>query len=332
MDLAKLKAASLSAFKNYSRAAYRASRFVKFVLIIVGAAAVAVALAVDIAHANGAYSIWTLIGICGAFLVAVGSAFDAFRETDAAQALIIASQAIDAVTERQQELEDLVQEHGRFDKAVTRGLDLYNSMDVMRGAIEQSLDLSDVPAESIIQTCLSAAETSILGAFDFGIKDIWTICIFKAQPEKESGKVMLRAVAHLRKIACQLHEARSWPEGVGVAGIAYSMNHEIIIQDMSSADTVAMLDLRTLSRDYDKERYASMVAVPITIGNAPKPWGVAVVTSDRRNHFLREPSYGVATTEPIRAIAAMTALAVKAAQTAGRRTGPVASGTDLKEA
>jgi hypothetical protein len=39
---------------------------------------------------------------------------------------------------------------------------------------------------------------------------------------------------------------------------------------------------------------------------------VAVVTTDRPNHFSAEPSYGVATAEPIRAIAAMTALAVAA--------------------
>ena len=115
---------------------------------------------------------------------------------------------------------------------------------------------------------------------------------------------MLRCIAHLRKIPCEIGEARAWPEGVGVAGIAYSMNHEIIIQDMSSADALAMFDLKTLTREYDKVRYASMVAVPINVGTNPKPWGVAVVTSDRANHFSSEPSYGVATAEPIRAIAA----------------------------
>lgn len=129
--------------------------------------------------------------------------------------------------------------------------------------------------------------------------------------------MILHCIAHLRKIPCDLSEARPWPEGVGVAGIAYSMNHEIIIEDMSSPDALAMFDLRSFSRSYDKERYASMAAVPITIGSNPKPWGVAVVTSDQRSHFSNEPSYGVATAEPIRAIAAMTALAVKAAETKG---------------
>jgi hypothetical protein len=222
----------------------------------------------------------------------------------------------------------MIQENGRFDKAVIRGLDLYNSMDVMRGAIEQSLDLANLPVTSIIQTCLSAASNSLLGAFDFSISDIWTICVFMAQLDQGAGKVVLRCIAHLRKIPCELNVARSWPEGVGVAGIAYSMNHEIIIKDMSSPDALAMFDLQILSRDYDQTRYASMVAVPITVGSSPKPWGVAVVTSDQAGHFSTEPAYGVATAEPIRAIAAMAALAVKAAEARGAAPQALASVPD----
>ncbi|CCE06457.1 hypothetical protein BRAS3843_1730026 [Bradyrhizobium sp. STM 3843] len=110
-----------------------------------------------------------------------------------------------------------------------------------------------------------------------------------------------------------------------MAGIAYSMNKEIIIKDMSSPDVAPMFGLKTLGREYDKVRYASMVAVPISIGNNPKPWGVAVATSDQPDHFSPEPSRGVATTEPARAIAAMSALAAKAAEARGRRPGEVAS-------
>jgi hypothetical protein len=73
-----------------------------------------------------------------------------------------------------------------------------------------------------------------------------------------------------------------------------------------------VFELGTNVRSYDKQRYASMVAAPITVGSDPRPWGVAIVTSDRLNHFTKGPSYGVADAEPIRAIAAMTALAVKA--------------------
>ena len=126
--------------------------------------------------------------------------------------------------------------------------------------------------------------------------------------------MIFRCIAHLRKIPCELSATRAWPEGVGVAGIAYSMNKEIIIKDMSSPETMAMFDLKQMNRDYDKARYASMVAVPITVGTNSTPWGVAVATSDQAGHFSTDQSYGPPTTEPVRAIAAMSALAVKAVE------------------
>lgn len=325
MEWEKLKADLFSAFEDYSKAVFRGSKFIKIVLIIGGALAVAISLGIDVAHANKEISAWTMLGLFGAGAVALGSIFDAVRETDASRAIALAHRAIENADQRGRELDEVVEEFDRFDDAVTRGLDLYNSMDVMRGAIEQSLDLPEIHVPTVIQTCLSAAENSLLGAFDFAVKDLWTICVFMAQPEKESDKVMLRCVAHLRKIPCDLSATRAWPEGVGVAGIAYSMNKEIIIKDMASPDTVVVFDLRNMGRDYDKARYASMVAVPITVGSSPRPWGVAVATSDQNSHFSPEESYGVATTEPVRAIAAMTALAVKAVEAAKRQPPKVAS-------
>lgn len=321
MDWRTLRTELASSFSAYSTTLIRLTRFVKIVLTIGGAAAAAIALSFDMAHANKEISAWTIIGLMGASLVALGSIFDAMKERDASDALVTASKALDAVHARELELTEILN-NDEYDKAITRGLHLYSSMDVMRGAIEQSLDLDDVAPKTIIQTCLSAASNSLLGAFDFAITDTWTICVFRAVPE--SGTTILRCVAHLRKIQCDIADARAWPEGVGVAGIAYSMNKEIIVKDFSAPEFAAMFDLKALGRAYDKARYASMVAVPISIGNNPKPWGVAIATCDRPGHFSPDPSYGVATTEPVRAIAAMSALAAKAAEAGGRRSGAVA--------
>jgi hypothetical protein len=312
----ELKAELLSAYAEYSGAFVRSSRFIKIALVIGGATLATCALAVDIGREKGEISSWTILGLVGAVLVAIGSIFDALREREASRAILIADKALDEAQKRKQELDQLIREQTQFDGAVTRGLDLYNSMDVMRGVIEQSLDLSNVPVETIIQNCLSAASNSLLGAFDFAVKEIWTICVFMAQKDRESGKVILRGIAHLRAIPCELSAARTWPEGVGVAGIAYSTKHELIIKDMSSDEAVAMFNLRDLGRAYDHERYASIAAVPITIGSNINPWGVAVATSDQAYHFSPEPSYGVGTVEPLRAIASMTALAAKASEAA----------------
>ena len=120
-----------------------------------------------------------------------------------------------------------------------------------------------------------------------------------------------RCVAHARKIQCNIAEARQWEEGVGVAGVSYSMGNEIIIPDMSAPELGTVFNLNNNCRDYDAERYRSMVAVPIRVGANSVPWGVAVVTTDQPHHFSVQSSDGVPTCEPIRAIAAMAALAVK---------------------
>jgi hypothetical protein len=92
------------------------------------------------------------------------------------------------------------------------------------------------------------------------------------------------------------------------------MGTEVVIPDLAAPElgTVFALKTAVLTREHDLKRYRSMVAVPITTSAGASIWGVAVVTTDRANHFTNDPSDGVSHTEPARAIAAMAGLAVKA--------------------
>lgn len=73
-----------------------------------------------------------------------------------------------------------------------------------------------------------------------------------------------------------------------------------------------IFDVGLNRRDYDRDRYVSMVAVPIKVGRETKPWGVVTVTTDRPNHFNLDVGNRVTTSEPARAVAAMAGLAIKA--------------------
>lgn len=301
-------------FLVFARKHFNASMFVKLGLVLGGATIAAVCQGVELAHANHEFSSWSIAGFAGAVLVAIGGVFVALTETDIATTLDVARRAIDEARLRERRMEKFNADRAFLRKEVGRGLELYNSMDVMRGAIEQSLGVQDISAAKIIQTCLAAARNSLLVAFDFGIEETWTICVFMAQPTPESDKINLRCIAHARKIECAIDEARVWAEGVGVAGVSYSMGNEIIIPDMTATELGTVFSLATNERSYDIERYRSMVAIPIRVGSNTTPWGVAVVTTDRPGHFSVEASDGVPTSEPIRAIAAMAALAVRAAE------------------
>ncbi len=125
---------------NAKRSA-NASRYVKLILITGGAAISAIALGVDVAHSNHEISAWTIAGFAGAALVVLGSGFLAFTETDAAESLEAAEFAIEEARFAERGKAEFQNSHARLNKAISRGLELYNSMDVMRGAIEQSLSI-----------------------------------------------------------------------------------------------------------------------------------------------------------------------------------------------
>lgn len=144
----------------------------------------------------------------------------------------------------------------------------------------------------------------------FEISDMWTICVYRAEPNASGGRDSLRCVAHNRAIQCEISEARVWDEGVGVSGISYANQREIIVPDLSSANLGSMFNLAGGARPYDGDRYRSIVCVPVVIHGQGKPWGVVVATSDRVNHFNTDEDGGPKAIEPARLLAAMVALAV----------------------
>jgi hypothetical protein len=144
---------------------------VKLGLVLGGATVAGVCQAVELAHANREFSVWTIGGLAGAGLVALGSIFVAMTETDIASTLELSRRAIEKARVRERRMERFESTRLVLQQEIGRGLQLYNSMDVMRGAIEQSLDVPGVSASKIIQTCLTAAKNSLLVAFDFSIED-----------------------------------------------------------------------------------------------------------------------------------------------------------------
>jgi hypothetical protein len=273
-------------FKKQAQAQHRASLFVKIALITLGAAVSAVGLAVDLARANGEWTFWTISGIAGAALVAIGGVFVLITERDISETLDAAREAIEKAREFEEEKNDFEGNINWLSNEVRRGLELYNSMDVMRGFIEQSLDVPGASVASIMQNCLNGAQSSLHVAFDFAVGDTWTICIYEAQTSAESGKVILRCVAHDRTIQCRLEEARVWQEGNGVVGVAYSNAREIIIPDMYAPELGTTFDLKENARAHDRARYHSMVAVPIMVGSDRIPWGVAIEHPTVRATFM----------------------------------------------
>jgi GAF domain-containing protein len=294
-------------FKARSRTHFRATLFVKLILLVGGATIAGISLAVEVADSVGKISGWTIAEIAALALVALGSVFVALTEKDASEALEVAR---DAVSQAQRYNEE-IDKFQRVQGDIRRVSELYVAMNAMREVVSRALPQIDTI--QIIALCLQVARRSLLIAFGFQLEEHWTMGVYVAETDLASGKDHLRLVAHERSIPCDLAQGRTWPIGVGVGGVAYAKSSEVIIPDLLDPALGSAFALGDFKKPDDDERYRSLAAVPIRTDDTSSPWGVAIATSDRPGHFSVQAQAGLQTVEALRALAGMVELVVRLA-------------------
>ena len=284
----------------------RASLFVKIALVALFSAVAGIAQFMDFA-ASGP-SISQVIGITASLVVAVGAIFVVFTDDDASEAIALAQKA----TEQAREIEAEFQIVDELEADVGRLIELFQSVNVMRGVIETSTAFPTVSHVKVIEALLEVTSRSLSIAMDFAQEDLWTIGIYQAQPDPDDPtRVVLKCVAQKRAIACATEATRIWKEGTGIMGVCYSSGDEIVVPDLWSPGTNAVFSTSANERrNYDNERYRSMAAVPVNVTGMERPWGVVTATTDRVGHFSPIHENGIRPDEAVRALAGMCALAV----------------------
>lgn len=285
--------------------ARQASLFVKVGLIAIGSAVIAIATFLDFPSTGPTGP--QILGILAALIVAVGATFVMITEEDAPKNLALAQEAVEAAREAEARFEIV----GELSGSINRLISLYQAQSVMRGVIERLASAGTASEDGVVKAMLKACERLLPITMEFAQADVWTIGIYKAVASPDEGKVDLKCVAHKRAIECSLEEARVWREGTGIAGVAYSNAREVIIPDLHAEGMKAVFGTNANKRrEYDTDRYRSMVAVPIEVHGLDKPWGVVAATTDKPGHFSARERPGVKPDEGARALASMVALAV----------------------
>lgn len=317
-DLADIKDELIQVRTRYTSGVSVASKFVKGVFVTLGAAIAGIAQ----------FATWPagtdptgaqVTGIAACIVVFFGGIFVLLTEQDASEAVKVADKAVEAARDAEERLGVV----DAIENEMERLAETYQLCLTMRGALEQSVVGTVGTVEDTIASLFDIIARPLSIACGFAQADRWTIGVYKAVPSEEQGKAILRCIAHDRAIKCELNEARSWPEGVGIAGIAYTNGREIVVPDLRDEGVKAVFGPRGLVRPYDADRYVSMVAVPIMVAGREKPWGVVNATSNRSGHFATSKAPGFKYDEPVRALAAFAALAVAmwdAQNRAGRAT------------
>lgn len=257
-------------------------------------------------------TVFQVLAVVGALLAFFGGLLGAFIEED--PILIIDKARRERMQmERFEKIASQRQEKlQKYDTAQKQLKNLYIMYSICRGTIEQALSYEEIDTVNLIERCLEDCRHNLRIALGFQMEDFWTVCVYKAISGEETGaKDVLRCVAHQRSVECSKDDARKWPYGVGIGGIAWAKNDEVVEPDLTAAVPGSAFDTpKNMSKKTDPEHYKSMFAVPISVFNHSTCWGVVVATSSRRRHFGAIDGYGVAPEETVRSLAGIVALAV----------------------
>jgi len=284
-----------------------ASLFAKIALISIGSALAAIAQFTQFPPQGPTG--WQVAGIGASLIVAVGGIFVWITEQDAPKELSIAHSAVEKAREALAGYEELYQLTDEMDRLVY----LVQATNLMRGVIERAAG-AGLPEDKVAALILKACDRSLPIAMGFQQADQWTIGIYKASALQD-GRHELICIASKRAIECDVSEARRWREGTGIAGVCFSINDEVVIPDLQAQGVRSVFGSAANEvRQYDTERYRSMVAVPINVGKDAQPWGVIAATNDRVDHFTATATDGLSNHEGARSLAGMVALGVAIAR------------------
>lgn len=202
-----------------------------------------------------------------------------------------------------------------FEEAASVYGSLYLVMSNGRNVIESILEGPKPDEQEAINTLLEHVRQDLLIALGFSPKDIYTVVVYRAEFDPSDGYFWLRCISHERQIKCELSDARRWREGIGVGGMAFARDDEVAAPDILASSAKSLFSLTSGHvRELDYKRYRSLVAVPVNVGNDPKPWGVVLASSDQPNHFLVDGEHddlmASLRSEALRAFGGMVALAV----------------------
>lgn len=251
----------------------------------------------------------TVLVFVGAALAAVGGLFVArfdYRKleltTFVTEAEAIAEDAISAGRTAEAKQLAMMAETEALDR---RRLALIDANRKMREALEQALLIPDADPPGTVDAMLEVSLPHILVSVGFGQEEAWAISVFEVQ-----GDELVRIAAKRAHRADEQKDSRRWKKNQGYVGAAWAREDAVIVTDGQDGATADELKVPPdLQKPYDHDRYRSMAAIPVRLGDPAEIWGVIAVSSDQAGRFRRMPNdRQEQAVDTVRLIARMTAL------------------------
>lgn len=192
-------------------------------------------------------------------------------------------------------------------------LALIDANRLMRETLEQALLVDEADPLGTVQIMLDAAMRLITTSIGFYPDEQWAISVFQVQGDG--------ATAELRRVACyradrlaEQNDPRGWRRNEGFVGKAWSTEEAVIVADGNMPEALDQFRVPPAKqRSYDADRYRSMAAIPVRLGDPAEIWGVVAASTDCPDRFRRDPgNKQVQAVDTIRLIARMTGLTAAA--------------------
>lgn len=248
---------------------------------------------------------WGYIGVFSAVLILIGGAYSIITDRGAGTEIETARRAVSIA----QEYDDWSRHFDYLARQLDRATELYQAMTQMAQAIGifNMLGLSD--EDEVVNLLFELGDPVLILAFDFEATEHWTFSVYRADDDPDCCTILSPISSRRSDRAFDARKARSWPVGVGFAGISFARGGELIIGDISNKALGNFDNLpEYLAKEDDQTKYRSIASVPIFVGG--EKWGVVVATSNTPGRFDSLEDPGVRRAEAVRALAEMIALAL----------------------
>lgn len=247
----------------------------------------------------------TVLVFVGAALAAVGGLFVArfdYRKLELTAFVTEAESIAEDAISAGRALED---RQIAADALDLRRLALIDANKVMREALEQALLIPEADPIGTVDVMVEMALRHLLVAVGFDMDEAWAISVFQVQDDE-----LVRICAKRALRADEQKVARRWKKNQGFVGAAWAREDVVIVTDGQDGVTADEHKVPTdLQKPYDNDRYRSMAAVPVRLGDPAEIWGVVAVSSDKAGRFRRMPGdRQEQAVDTVRLIARMTAL------------------------
>lgn len=230
-----------------------------------------------------------VIGLIGVAMALLGGVLLLLIEKDHVDLMVEAREAVTKWRAAKRSCDQVEREKQDLTTALEAERLLAVAFDTIIRFLHTALSHEKMTLDERLDSFVSGAAARLVDPMKLGDED-WTISIFRKMEVK--GQIrMCRAASCWKDRASENDEKRSWARGKGWTGKAWANGEDqpsapyVVEADAWTKEAQLRYDMDGQGREEDRERYKSVVAIPLHVQGSKEVFGVVTATSGRIEAF-----------------------------------------------